>query len=430
MPSLKQMGKSLRRKGSSQQGDPQASCSKPLENVISSELILNNSPTYVCSLNNRGDWLPVAPGNCDYFKSIKTDNFAQWVNQAVHVQDRFAVLKAVNDCRTDECDTSVDFRVLNDLKKSGAPQWLEIKCAAVSTHQEILTFLRDISDLKLFEKKLLEERAGAQAANIAKSRFLANMSHELRTPLNAIIGFSEILKSGMIGASEVKKQQEYQSLIHDSARHLLSVLNDVLDMSKIEAGKFEIFPENIDLKQIVVSCCSILLPLANKADVKLCVVDPNEPIRLEADPKAILQILFNLTSNAIKFAKPGTNIDISASRIGRKVIIKIRDQGRGISSEYLDLLGEPFQQIECHKNRHCEGTGLGLSIVKGLVQLHGGNFDIESVIDVGTTVTIGFVQSRGLSRPVPAHDSDTILKVNPNSADSRQSRSVISRLAG
>ena len=201
-------------------------------------------------------------------------------------------------------------------------------------------------------------------------------------------------------------------------------------MSKIEAGKFEIFPENIELKQIIVSCCSILLPLAIKADVKLCVFDPNEPVRLEADPKAILQILFNLISNAIKFAKPGTNIDISASRIGRKIIIKIRDQGRGLSSEYLDLLGEPFQQIECRKNRQREGTGLGLSIVKGLVQLHGGKFDIESVIDVGTTVTIGLVQSCGLSRPVPAHDADTILRINPNPADSRQSGSAISRLAG
>ena len=156
------------------------------------------------------------------------------------------------------------------------PQWAEIKCTPISSHKTILTVLRDVSERKVLENKIREECQSADAANIAKTRFLANMSHELRTPLNAIIGFSEILKSGMVPASNLEKQQEYQGLINDSAQHLLTVLNDILDMSKIEAGKYEIYPEDVDLMQIILSCCSMLMPLANKAEVELCINNPHE----------------------------------------------------------------------------------------------------------------------------------------------------------
>ena len=418
------------RLGGSQKGYLKALPSKGPQNAVdelTSDLVLNKLPVYVCSLDSEGCWRPLAQGNDRYFASIDTQDLAQWVCDTVHIQDQVVLLKAVSDCRNTEHDTAAEVRLHNAQDNPHAPQWVEMRCIPIPSKNIILTVVSDISDRKLIEKKMLDERRSADAANVAKTRFLANMSHELRTPLNAIIGFSEILRSGMVPLSEAEKHQEYQCLINDSAHHLLAVLNDILDMSKIESGKYEIFPEEIDLAQIIKSCCSMLNPLADKASTRLHFSEPGDSLRFEADSRVVRQILINLISNAIKFTRPGTDVEISAARIGRKIEFKVIDKGVGIAAESLLRLGEPFLQVDNQKSRNHEGTGLGLSIVKGLVSLHNGEFRIESEVGVGTTVTITLPHSCGISQPVPSPDVDSIIRIKPKRAESGKIEPELSR---
>ncbi len=234
----------------------------------------------------------------------------------------------------------------------------------------------------------------------------------------------------MLPASDVDKKNEYHGLIHDSAQHLLQVLNDILDMSKMEAGKYEIFPEAMEINQIINSCCSMMTPLAQQANVTLHYATDNEPLIFEADSKAVRQILINLLSNAIKFTHPDTSININAKRVGRSVEFEIRDHGNGISAQSLAGLGEPFHQLDDEKSRSHEGTGLGLSIVKGLVELHGGDFKIESELEVGTSVSVRLPMSQGQTGPIPADEQDTIIRINPNPVNLEMKREAILRLAG
>lgn len=382
-------------------------------NELTPEQILENMPGHISTLNLQGIWQPVAPGNCDYVKSIKTNNFVHWVNEFVHVQDRVGVLKAVGDCRANSIETFAHFRPLNNSGMSGLPIWVEIRCVPNVDTETILTILRDISDRKCLELQYVEARESADQSNIAKSRFLANMSHELRTPLNAIIGFSDILKSGMITADDTERQTEYQDIINESAHHLLHVLNDILDMSKIEAGKYEIYPEEIDIVSLVHSTCSILKPLADKASVNLNISASEQELFLSADSKAIRQVIINLVSNSIKFADANTEIAVSTRRTGRKIELIIADRGPGISPESLDGLGSPFYQVDNEKSRHHEGSGLGLSIVNGLVDLHGGQLRVESKVGFGTTVVVELPQSIASSAPVPANDKDLVIRIKP-----------------
>ncbi|MCF6320982.1 MAG: HAMP domain-containing histidine kinase [Rhizobiaceae bacterium] len=395
---------------------------------LDSDLVLQNMKANVSCLNGNGTWMQVAGGSCEYFNSIDTKCFREWVNSTVHVQDRVVVLKAVSDCEADDKTAIEEFRVLNSSSFCEAPLWVEIRCVPVPRRDSVLIFLEDISTAKSLEIEMLAARDLADKANLAKSRFLANMSHELRTPLNAIIGFSEILKSGMLPANNGEKQQEYHGLINDSAQHLLQVVNDILDISKIEAGKYEIHPEELDLTQIISSCCSMMYPLAKNREVSLHICEQEKVVLLEADSKALRQILLNLLSNAIKFSKRETTIYISAVRVGRMVELKVTDQGDGISNEHLEGLGEPFHQIDGEKSRRHEGTGLGLSIVKGLAQLHGGSLKIESQLGSGTTVCVQLSQSLGLSYPVPADDSDTVIRIKPANTQMHNDRNELSRM--
>ncbi len=398
---------------------------------ISHKNVLESLPSRIATLSANGYWQAVNPGNNEYLKTINDNNFVNWVSQHVHVQDRVAVLKAVSDCRSLAQEVVVDFRLLNLEQSPVKPKWVEFRCTAIDRKNDtILTIFKDISDHKALEADMQNASDKADAANIGRTRFLANMSHELRTPLNAIIGFSEMLKSGMLPASDVEKHNEYHGLIHESALHLLHVLNDILDMSKMEAGKYEIFPEDIELNQIINSCCLMMEPLAQKANVTLHFASDNDPLNLEADSKAVRQILINLLSNAIKFTRSDTSIIVKAKRVGRSIEFRIRDQGQGISAQLLEGLGEPFYQLDDEKSRCHEGTGLGLSIVKGLVELHNGEFKIESELEVGTSVSVLLPMSQGQVKPVPADEQDTIIRINPNPVNLEKNRVAISRLAG
>ncbi|RED45065.1 ATP-binding protein [Aestuariispira insulae] len=223
----------------------------------------------------------------------------------------------------------------------------------------------------------------ADMANLAKSSFLANMSHELRTPLNAIIGFSEVIKSGIRPGME----QEYANDIYQSGSHLLSLINGILELSKIEAGRHELVPEQINCETLAMEVERFFsLPLQDK-NLKLVIDFDNDPVIL-ADEMAVKQILANLISNAVKFSNSGCEIRVSGSRDQTDYLIKVRDEGIGIAEEELLSVLEPFHQEERGYTRDSSGTGLGLSIVKGLTELHGGQLTLSSQKGSGTTVTV------------------------------------------
>ncbi|HEY7458052.1 MAG TPA: ATP-binding protein [Xanthobacteraceae bacterium] len=236
-------------------------------------------------------------------------------------------------------------------------------------------------------QKYAEEKNRAEDANRAKSEFLANMSHELRTPLNAIIGFSEIMESGMFGELGAAKYHEYCRDIQDSGRYLLEVINDILDMSKIEAGRLRLDLEPIHLDSIVAEAMRVM---SIKGEEKRLEVVSEVPagLSIRADRRALKQILLNLLSNSIKFTEEGGRIAVRARPSRGCVLLVIEDSGIGISREALKRLGRPFEQVESHITRTHAGSGLGLAIAKSLVELHHGQMRIRSIENVGTTVIL------------------------------------------
>jgi signal transduction histidine kinase len=243
----------------------------------------------------------------------------------------------------------------------------------------------DITELKQRELDLERAKRDAEAANVTKTQFLANMSHELRTPLNAIIGFSEALTMG-IGGSMNAKQAEYVGDIYRSGQHLLSVINDVLDLSKIDVGHLELRPEEVSVDDMVSSCVTLLRSRAMEGAVALKVNLPNDLKYVFADSVRLKQILINLMSNAIKFTPSGGRVDISIVRTASAVVFTVADTGVGMRPEDVPIALEPFRQVDGSLARRHEGTGLGLPLSKRLVELHGGHLSIVSEVGVGTRV--------------------------------------------
>ncbi|HEY1836865.1 MAG TPA: ATP-binding protein [Rhizomicrobium sp.] len=242
--------------------------------------------------------------------------------------------------------------------------------------------------VEMSREEALVARDAAEKANRAKSMFLANMSHELRTPLNAIIGFAEVMNSEMYGRLGDPHYREYTGMIHGAGHHLLELINDILDMSKIEAGKFEIQRESLSLGALLMECVELMQDRADAAEVSLDADVPAQPLPLYADRKAIKQILFNLLSNAIKFTPAGGNVVAKAWRDGGQVILCVSDTGIGIPADQITRLGNPFVQLRSHAGTSQIGTGLGLALVRSLVEMHHGDFRIDSVEGEGTNVTV------------------------------------------
>jgi two-component system, cell cycle sensor histidine kinase PleC len=246
---------------------------------------------------------------------------------------------------------------------------------------------RQTAELADLAEKYAEEKNRAEEANAAKSKFLANMSHELRTPLNAIIGFSEIMESGMFGPLGAEKYIEYSRDIRESGQYLLDVINDILDMSKIEAGGIRLSPETVELDSLLADCIRVVSTRASEK--RLIIKAEVEPrIRLNADRRALKQIALNLLSNAVKFTPDGGAVAVQGRLRGRAVIIGIKDNGIGIPRQALQKLGRPFEQVESQLTKRHQGSGLGLAIAKSLVELHGGAMRIRSRLGRGTLVMV------------------------------------------
>jgi cell cycle sensor histidine kinase DivJ len=279
------------------------------------------------------------------------------------------------------------------LKKAGGGYvWSEIRCRPVPRNDaegvDIVAVTRDITERKAYERELIEARDLSEEANRAKSRFLANMSHELRTPLNAIIGFSEVMTHEMFGALGVPRYLEYSRLIHESGNHLLELINGILDMSKIEAGKFELSEEVFDLSAVSEASVRFVKLLAERSGVVLRTAVAPDASFIFADKRAVKQILMNLLSNGVKFTPRGGEVVVRAVQDSQGIEISVTDTGVGIPEKDLVRLGQPFEQVEGEHVRKKEGTGLGLSLVKALATMHGGDAAIESTLGVGTTVRV------------------------------------------
>lgn len=264
-----------------------------------------------------------------------------------------------------------------------------------------VTTIMDITLRKQMEMSLRLAKDQADAANHAKSAFLANMSHELRTPLNAIIGFSEIMMNGTFGRLNIPKYEEYMGDVHSSACHLLEIINEVLDMSKIEAGRVELDEHEVHIEETIQSVERMMASRAFSGNIMIhSKVEHHLPL-LQGDPRLIRQVLINLVSNSVKFCKSGGHITITGSlRSDGEMEIKVIDTGVGIPKDKISQALEPFGQI--HETAHAvgevTGTGLGLPLAKAMVELHGGHLNLESDIGKGTTVTITFPSRRVLRR--------------------------------
>jgi signal transduction histidine kinase len=251
--------------------------------------------------------------------------------------------------------------------------------------------------LKEQTSALMRARDDAKAADRMKSAFLATISHELRTPLNAIIGFSEIMKGEIFGGIGNNQYRNYAADIFASGKHLLGIINDVLDFSRLDANALDLREEYIDPVQAIDGCVQFLQPQAQKAGIALNAKHGDESIRLLTDEKRLRQILINLLSNAVKFTHDGGNVSVSLERSELGLSIAITDTGIGMSQTEISHAFERFAQIDSRLNRKYDGTGLGLPLAKKLVELHGGSLHIESEPKAGTTVTVTFPRTRVLA---------------------------------
>ena len=349
----------------------------------------------VLFLDPQGNVTGVSGRDRDAFLGWMRDPSGRGFFDQLHVSDRLDFMQAIDLMRQGKGDAAVDLRIERATLAAiaGTEQFVHIRLDMTALRADadltgIFAQMRDISQEQVLKSDAARKTAEAESANDAKSRFLAAVSHELRTPLNAILGFSDILIGEYFGQLENDRQREYVRLIRQSGAHLLSVVNTMLDMSKIEAGRYELMPEAFPVAGAVQACEEMLGLQARDKGLTLTSRLQRGLGEVVADERAIRQILINLVGNAIKFTDAGGVVTVDAAERGGDLVLTVSDTGIGIPEGRLADLGKPFVQVQNEYTRRYEGTGLGLSLVKGLVALHGGSFAIVSRPGEGTVITV------------------------------------------
>ena len=375
--------------------------SRPLRGAASSSapaadddlVAASQVPGLVLTINENGLVERVSGRDREKFpvelQACKDHVFAEYV----YVSDRIELMQAFDLLRQGEDKASAELRFETGAKLRPAQfMHARIEMTAIRSTsgrlRRVVAQLSDVTEMELLRRDVARKAAEAEQANDAKSRFLAAVSHELRTPLNAVLGFSDILAGEYFGRLENDRQREYVGLIRQSGAHLLSVVNTMLDMSKLEAGRYELLMESFPISETIASCEAMLGLQAREKGLTLTSRIQRNIGEISADQRAIRQVLINLAGNAIKFTDAGGVVSIDAAREGKMLKLTVSDTGIGIAADKIDLLGQPFMQVQNEYTRRYEGTGLGLSLVKGLVALHGGTFVIASKPGEGTVVTI------------------------------------------
>jgi PAS domain S-box-containing protein len=312
------------------------------------------------------------------------------INSLIHPDDVPIVMKHLEArIRGEEVISNYEFRLLH---RDGTPIWVETHAANVNWDGQTssLSWISDISRRKAMEEESLRSKEAAEFANRTKTQFLANMSHELRTPLNAILGFSEVIGREMFGPI-APKYRDYADDINRSGHHLLELVNDVLDLSKLEAGKLELRESEITLAELIEECVALLRSRAESGGVRLLHEVPSALPRLRADARSVKQLLLNFLSNAVKFTPEGGEVRVAvAAEPGKGLTVSVSDTGIGMTAADIEVALQPFGQIDSKLARKQEGTGLGLPICRSLIELHGGELRVASVPDAGTTMTAWF----------------------------------------
>jgi cell cycle sensor histidine kinase DivJ len=334
----------------------------------------------------------------------------------IHVADRPAYLKAISDAAVSTEPVVVEFRLQTGeapetfgerqgmASRVGAPSaletiWVEMRAHRLPSGSEgcvVVAVTRDITDHKQHAEELEALRRQAELAGEGRAQLLATVSHELRTPLNAIIGYSEVLM-GRGAPVSVDQRQDYAEIIHQSGQHMLGVVTTLLDLSTIEAGRYDLHLESIDVADLVSEGCRLVSLSAHRAGVALAQdVAPGLP-ELRADRRACRQILLNLLSNAVKFTPEGGLVTVQARRDGDRLALTVCDTGVGVCETELPRLGNPFYRAPSARSRQEKGTGLGLSVVRGLVGLHQGRISLSSAPGDGMSVSVSLPFDAGHS---------------------------------
>lgn len=313
------------------------------------------------------------------------------LNQMVNRRDVGRVIQAFQRAMIEQNNYDMEFRITRP--EDGETRYIscEGRCELDTQGEVIALFgiMQDMTERMVYESNLREAKESAERAYAAKSQFLANMSHELRTPLNAIIGFSEMIERQLLGPIGTEKYLDYIAGIRESGEHLLDLISDILDMSKIEAGKYELDPEEVNIGKTLKLAVHMMQGRAHESGVRITTdkIDETGPT-IMADRRAFMQVILNLLSNAVKFTNTGGHIWLDCEESKNEVLIKVSDTGIGIPANKLNTITRPFEQASTSYARTHEGSGLGLAITKELVELHGGSLVIESTVGVGTVVTV------------------------------------------
>lgn len=313
--------------------------------------------------------------------------------ERIHVLDRPKYLHALDEARHHGFARVVEIRVRSDLEGVSAFFWIEASLSPIQNARsgrrgyEVVAVLRDVTVRKDYEQEIRKAQEAAEAASETKSRFLATIGHELRTPLNAIVGFSEMMLN-RIGGTLTPDHEEYARLILQSGQHLLEMVIMLLDMSKIEAGKFELQIDRFKPAELVEPCLAMMERTARERRITFERDIASGLPAIVGDERACRQVLINLLSNAIKFSPDDSTVTVRMRVVGASIAISVVDRGIGMAPEEVERVGEPFFQAHSALDRSYEGAGLGLSIVRGLVELHGGQLKLVSKRGVGTTVSV------------------------------------------